>query len=96
MAANIYLQYVLDLWAERWRRTARGAMIIVRYGDDFIVGFEHRDDAERFWAELRERFQQFNLALHPEKTRLIECGRYAPTGGSGVDKESRRPSTFSA
>jgi RNA-directed DNA polymerase len=88
LAANIYLHYVLDLWADRWRRRhARGDVIIVRYGDDFIVGFEHRDDAERFWAELRERFQQFNLELHPEKTRLIEFGRFAaerrPRRGQG-------------
>jgi hypothetical protein len=58
LAANLYLHYVLDLWAERWRRrNARGDMIIVRDGDDVIAGFEHRDDAERFWTELRERFQ---------------------------------------
>jgi hypothetical protein len=65
---------VLDLWAERGRRTARGAVIIVRYGGDCIVGCAHRDAAERFWAALRARFQQVNLALPPEKTRRIECG----------------------
>jgi group II intron reverse transcriptase/maturase len=93
LAANIYLHYVLDLWAERWRRRdARGDMIIVRFADDVIVGFEHRDDAERFWAELRERFQQFHLELHPEKTRLIEFGRFA------AERRQRRgqgrPETF--
>jgi RNA-directed DNA polymerase len=93
LAANIYLHYVLELWAERWRRrNARGDMIIVRYGDDFIAGFEHRDDAERFWRELRERFQQFNLELPPEKTRLMEFGRFA------TDRRKRRgqgkPETF--
>ena len=93
LAANIYLHYVLDLWAERWRRRdARGDMIIVRFADDVIVGFEHRDDAVRFWAELRERFQQFHLELHPEKTRLIEFGRFA------AERRQRRgqgrPETF--
>ena len=93
LAANIYLHYVLDLWADRWRRRfARGEVIIVRAADDFIVGFEHRDDAERFWGALRERFQQFNLELHPEKTRLIEFGRYA------AERRQRRgqgkPETF--
>jgi group II intron reverse transcriptase/maturase len=93
LAANIDLHYVLDLWAERWRRRhERGAVIIVRYGDDFIGCFEHRDDAERFWAELRERFQKFHLELHPEKTRLIEFGRYA------TERRQRRgqgkPETF--
>jgi group II intron reverse transcriptase/maturase len=78
LAATIYLYYVLALWAEWWRRQhARGAMIIVRDGDDFLVGFEHRDDAERFWTALGERFPQFKLELHPEKTRLIEFGRFA-------------------
>jgi group II intron reverse transcriptase/maturase len=78
VAANISLHDVLDLWAERWRRRdARGDMIIVRFADAAIVGFDHRDDAVRFWAERRERFQPFHLALHPEKTRLLACGRVA-------------------
>ena len=92
LAANISLHDVLDLWAERWRRDARGDMIIVRFADDAIVGFEHRDDAERFWAELRKRFQQCHLELHPEKTRLIEFGRFA------AERRQRRgqgrPETF--
>ena len=78
LLANLYLHYVLDLWAERWRkRSARGDVIIVRYADDFILGFQHRDEAERFLTDLRERLAQFRLELHPEKTRLIAFGRYA-------------------
>jgi RNA-directed DNA polymerase len=75
LLANVYLHYVVDLWVQRWRKTrARGAVIVVRYADDIIVGFEHRTDAERFVAELRERFAKFSLELHPEKTRLLEFG----------------------
>src|ERR1700741_5360029 len=78
LLANIYLHYVLDLWVERWRRReATGDMIIVRYADDFIVGFEHETDARRFLDALRERLAEFSLSLHPEKTRLIEFGRHA-------------------
>ena len=78
LLANLYLHYVLDLWAERWRRReAAGDMIIVRYADDFIVGFEHQSDARRFLDEMRERLQEFALSLHSEKTRLIEFGRLA-------------------
>ena len=80
LLANIYLHYVFDLWIQQWRkREARGDVIVVRYVDDFVVGFQYRDDAERFLEELRERFQKFNLELHPEKTRLIEFGRFAAT-----------------
>src|ERR1700681_3761685 len=76
--ANIYLHHVLRLWAERWqRREATGDMIIVRYADDFIVGFEHESDARRFLDEMRERLREFALSLHSEKTRLIEFGRFA-------------------
>jgi RNA-directed DNA polymerase len=78
LLANVYLHYVFDLWAERWRRRqARGEMIIVRFADDYIVGFQHREDAERFLAELRDRLAQFSLELAAEKTRLIEFGRFA-------------------
>jgi len=78
LLANIYLHYVFDLWAVRWRRReATGDMIIVRYADDFIVGFQHESDARRFLDEMRERLQEFALSLHPEKTRLIEFGRFA-------------------
>ena len=76
--ANLYLHYVLDLWAQAWRKKqARGEMIIVRYADDGVLGFEHREEAERFLGQLRERLRKFGLELHPEKTRLIEFGRYA-------------------
>src|SRR5246500_4218929 len=75
LLANIYLHYVLDLWAERWRRReAQGDLIIVRYADDLVAGFEHEDDARRLLDAMRERFDAFALALHPEKTRLIEFG----------------------
>ena len=78
LLANIYLHYVVDLWAERWRRQeATGDMIIVRYADDFIVGFEHESDARRFLDMMRERFKEFALSLNPQKTRLIEFGRTA-------------------
>ncbi len=78
LLANIYLHYGLDLWAERWRRReATGDMIIVRYADDFIVGFQHESDARRFLDEMRTRLEEFALTLHPEKTRLIEFGRFA-------------------
>ena len=74
----MYLHYVLDLWADWWRnRHAHGEVIIVRFADDFIVGFEYREDAERFLDELRGRFAEFGLELHPGKTRLIEFGRHA-------------------
>ena len=78
LLANVYLHYVFDLWVHQWRRRrARGEVIVTRFADDFVVGFEHRDDAERFWAELRERFASFGLELHEGKTRLIEFGRFA-------------------
>jgi RNA-directed DNA polymerase len=93
LLANIYLHYALDLWAVRWRqREATGDMIIVRYADDFIVGFQHESDARRFLGEMRERLQKFALTLHPEKTRLIEFGRFA------AERRQRRglgkPETF--
>jgi RNA-directed DNA polymerase len=93
LLANIYLHYAFDLWAERWRRhEAKGDMIIVRYADDFIVGFEHEGDALRFVDAMRERLREFALSLHPEKTRLIEFGRLAAT-----DRARRglgKPETF--
>lgn len=76
--ANLYLHYVLDVWAKVWReKVAQGDMIIVRYADDAVLGFPYREDAERFLEQLRERVQKFGLELHPDKTRLIEFGRYA-------------------
>ena len=93
LLANIYLHYTLDLWALRWRRReATGDMIFVRYADDFIIGFQHESDARRFLDEMRERLGKFALTLHPEKTRLIEFGRFAEErrrrGGLG------KPETF--
>jgi len=76
--ANVYLHYVFDLWVQRWRKTiAQGDVIVVRYADDFVVGFQHRHEAERFLDALRRRFAKFGLELHPEKTRLIEFGPWA-------------------
>jgi RNA-directed DNA polymerase len=76
LLANLYLHYVLDLWIQQWRkRHARGDVIVVRYADDFVVGFEHRPDAERFLEALRERLRGFALELHPDKTRLIAFGK---------------------
>ena len=78
LLANVYLHYVLDLWVHRWRkRVARGEVIVVRWADDFIVGFQYRSDAEQFVEELRHRLAEFSLELHPEKTRLLRFGRYA-------------------
>ena len=78
LLGNVYVHYVLDLWAHQWRtRHARGDMVIVRFADDFVVGFEYRDDAERFWADLCSRLAEFSLELNAEKTRLIRFGRFA-------------------
>ena len=74
--ANLYLHYVLDVWAEAWRKkVGRGEMILVRYADDAVLGFQYREDAELFLEQLRERLRKFGLELHPDKTRLIEFGR---------------------
>jgi len=91
--ANLYLHYVLDVWAEAWRgKVATGDMILVRYADDAVLGFQHREDADRFLEQLRERLRKFGLELHPDKTRLIEFGRYA------ADRRKKRgegkPETF--
>jgi RNA-directed DNA polymerase len=81
LLANIYLHYVFDLWAERWRRReAAGDMIVVRYADDVVLGFQHENDARRFLDAMRTRFEEFALQLHPDKTRLIEFGRHAAAG----------------
>lgn len=93
LLANVYLHYVFDLWVQQWRRRqARGDVIVVRFADDFTVGFEHREDAERFLADLQGRMAQFGLGLHPDKTRLIEFGRFAAENRArrGEDK----PETF--
>jgi RNA-directed DNA polymerase len=94
LLANIYLHYVFDLWAERWRqREASGDMIIVRYADDLVVGFEHEADARRFLDEMRERLGKYSLSLHPEKTRLIEFGRHA--AANRKRRGLAKPETFS-
>lgn len=93
LLANVYLHYVFDLWVQRWRRTeARGDVVVVRFADDFVVGFEHRGEAERFLADLRERFARFGLTLHPDKTRLIEFGRHADRNRR--DRGDGKPETF--
>ena len=93
LAANLYMHYVFDLWAQRWRRTtARGDMVIVRYLDDFIVGFQYREDAERFLTALRERLGHFGLTLHPNKTRLLEFGRFAAQNRH--ERGQGKPETF--
>lgn len=93
LLANIYLHYCFDLWAKRWRqREATGDMVIVRYADDVVVGFEREDDARRFLAAMRARLEEFELTLHPDKTRLIEFGRHA-----AAEREQRglaKPETF--
>ncbi len=93
LLANIYLHYAFDLWVKAWRKkVARGEMIVIRYADDAVLGFEHRADAERFRKELGERLAKFGLELHPEKTRLLEFGRFAiPNRG---ERGEGKPETF--
>lgn len=93
LLANVYLHYVLDLWTQKWRRTeARGDVVIVRYCDDFVVGFQHRHEAERYLAHARQRFEGFGLTLHSDKTRLIEFGRFA--ANTRVKRGDGKPETF--
>jgi RNA-directed DNA polymerase len=93
LLANIYLHYVFDLWAHQWRRRhARGQVILVRYADDIVVGFEHKADAERFWTDMKERMARFALTLHPDKTRLIEFGRFAASNRKR--RGAGKPETF--
>ena len=93
LLANVYLHYVLDLWVEWWRRhRARGDVIIVRFADDFICGFQHQRDAQRFLADLRQRMARFGLELHPDKTRLIEFGRFAAANRAA--RGLGKPETF--
>jgi RNA-directed DNA polymerase len=93
LLANVYLHYAFDRWARQWRlRHARGDMVVTRFADDFVVGFQYLGDAKRFLNDLRERFAKFNLELHPDKTRLIEFGRFAAS-----DRKKRglaKPETF--
>jgi RNA-directed DNA polymerase len=93
LLANVYLHYALDLWINRWRKTeASGDVIVVRYADDFVMAFQMKEDAERCLLALRERLATFGLELHPEKTRLIEFGRFAARNRAG--RGERRPETF--
>jgi len=92
LLANIYLHYVFDLWVRDWRRQAKGDLIVVRYADDFIVGFQYEWEARRFWTELRERLAAYGLELHPDKTRLIEFGRFAAENRQR--KGRGKPDTF--
>jgi len=95
--ANIYLHYVFDLWVHRWRRTkALGDMIVVRYADDTIIGFQHEYEARAFLDELKERMRAFELALHPDKTRLIRFGRHATKQREKLERGSLKLSTSSA
>jgi RNA-directed DNA polymerase len=91
--ANIYLHYVFDLWIQQWRKKqAQGEIIVVRYCDDFIVGFQHRHEAQRFLADLHERLRRFGLELHPDKTRILEFGRFARENRNR--RGERKPETF--
>jgi RNA-directed DNA polymerase len=91
--ANVYLHYAFDLWVQQWRsKHCKGEAIVVRYADDFLVGFQHRGEAERFLGELRERLRKFGLALHPEKTRLLEFGRFA--AANRRRRGESKPETF--
>jgi group II intron reverse transcriptase/maturase len=93
LLANVYLHYVFDLWVRAWRRKqARGDMVVVRYADDIVLGFQYKSDAERFGKELAERFRKFQLELHPEKTRLLEFGRFAAENRKR--RGQRKPVTF--
>ena len=93
LLANIYLHYVFDLWIQQWRKKqAAGDMVVVRFADDFVVGFEHRTEAERFLVELHARLAEFGLQLHPDKTRLIEFGRYADPNRQ--QRGDGKPETF--
>ena len=93
LLANVYLHYVFDLWALQWRRReATGNVVVVRYADDIVAGFEHEADARRFWDAMRARFEQFGLELHEEKTRLLEFGRNA--AGQRRRRGLGKPETF--
>jgi group II intron reverse transcriptase/maturase len=93
LLANVFLHYVFDLWALQWRRrNATGDMIVVRYADDFVAGFQRQSDAMRFLADLRERFVKFGLELHPDKTRVLRFGKFAIA--QCRERGQRKPETF--
>jgi hypothetical protein len=92
LLGNVFLHYVFDLWVQQWRKKhARGDVIVVRFADDFIVGFQHRDDAMRFQRALQDRLGRFSLELHPDKTRLLEFGRFA---ARDCRARGRKPDSF--
>ena len=94
LLANVYLHYVIDLWAAQWRRReAKGDMIVVRYADDLVLGFEPEADARRFREALRARLEAFALSLNPDKTRIIEFGRHAAADRAARGLGKPRPST---
>jgi RNA-directed DNA polymerase len=93
LLANVYLHYVFDLWVQQWRlKRASGDVIVVRFADDIVMGFQQRTDAEQFWGEVSERFAKFGLELHPEKTRLIEFGPWAAQNRQRLGQG--KPETF--
>jgi group II intron reverse transcriptase/maturase len=93
LLANIFLHYALDLWVQQWRnRHARGDVIVVRWADDFVVGFKWKTEAEQFLKELRERFEKFGLKLNPDKTKLIEFGAFAKANRQ--KRQEGKPETF--
>lgn len=92
LLANIYLHYVFDLWVQAWRKHARGDVVVVRYADDTVLGFQAQTEADRFLEDFRERLRKFGLELHPEKTRRIEFGRYAES--NRVRRGEGKPETF--
>jgi RNA-directed DNA polymerase len=93
LLANVYLHYVFDLWVEAWRRKeASGQAVVVRYADDLVVGFQYRAEAERFWKDFQDGLAKFGLELHPEKTRLLEFGRFAAV--TRRKRGEKKPETF--
>lgn len=92
LLANIYLHYVLDVWTEQWRQSARGDVTIVRYADDAIIGFQHQSEAEQFLNDLKERLAEYGLELNEDKTKLIRFGRYARQNRE--ERGERKPETF--
>ena len=93
LLANVYLHYAFGLWVQHWRQhRATGEVIVVRYADDAVVGFQHRADAEQFLRDWKERLARFGLELHPDKTRLIEFGRYAVANRK--ERGAGKPETF--
>ncbi len=96
LLANIYLHYVFDLWAHQWRRRhATGNVVMVRYADDIVIGFDKRIDAQRFRIAMQRRLKEFGLTVHPKKTRLMEFGRFAAENRASREKVNQKRSTSS-